>query len=244
MDPWSKPAPKKTSNATEQANHNVARLREFNKHMKNLAQYFGTEDDTQGLRDRMHEGRRQANALIRETTNLLKVQAVGQSKVAQDKAKKDLQAAVNEFKALAEEHKRTERELLVQLEEQYAQSYGHAPQYQGEYEEPQFDEEEFEQRTRTRTKLQLDLCDGMDDADLKIIEERNYEVQRLDHELDEVVDLFREVNDMTDVQGERLEMADETTVKSQEKVKETEEELGRFYRCCGGLCCCVYRRKY
>jgi t-SNARE complex subunit (syntaxin) len=170
--------------------------------MKKLAQEFGTESDTQELRDRMHEGRTKTAALGKETANLLKAQAA--DKARQDKLKRQLQSQLAEFEKMSQDHRRQEREILVQMEEQYSSTYNRAPDLGGSYQE----EEETVGRGRTRTKLALELADGMEDADAKIIQERNREVQMLDNELGEVVDLFNEVNGMVEEQGTKLDEAD------------------------------------
>jgi t-SNARE complex subunit (syntaxin) len=172
--------------------------------MKKLAQEFGTESDTQELRDRMHEGRTKTAALGKETANLLKAQAA--DKARQDKLKRQLQSQMAEFEKMSQDHRRQEREMLVQMEEQYSSTYNRAPDLGGSYQEDE--NEEGVGRGRTRTKLALELADGMEDADAKIIQERNREVQMLDNELGEVVDLFNEVNDMVEEQGTKLDEAD------------------------------------
>ena len=130
-----------------------------------------------------------------------------------------------------------EREILVRMEEEFSNTYQHAPEL-GDYEEEDYDEPE--QRGRTRTKLQLELADGLEDVDCKIIQERNREVQMLDQEMEEVVDLFQEVNSMVSDQGEKLDQADERVAMTEKTVHETEAELSKFYRCC--WCCCVKRK--
>ncbi len=201
--------------------------------MKKLAQDFGTEEDTQELRDRMHTGREKTSALMKETTNLLKTQS--SDKVRQDKLKRELQQKLSEYEKMAQEHRRQEREILVQMEEQFTSTYNHKPEFDDDYEE-----EEQGSRGRARTKLALELGDGMEDADVKIINERNREVQKLDEDLSNVVELFQEVNQMVEEQGEKLDVADQRLEMSEQTVKEVEKELSTFYRCC--WCCCVKKK--
>ncbi len=134
------------------------------KHLKKLAQDFGTENDTQELRDRMHEGRSKTSALAKETTNQLK--AIAADKGRQDKLKRQLQTQLQDFEKMSQEHRRQEREMLVQMEEQFSATYNHAPQLGGSYEEDE--EQDGATRGRTRTRLALELGDGMEDADVKV----------------------------------------------------------------------------
>lgn len=159
-------------------------------HMKKLAQDFGTEEDTQELRDRMHEGRSKTSALAKDTTNLLKSNA--SDKGRQDKLKRELQQKLSEYEKMAQEHRRQEREILVQMEEQFTSTYNHKPTFD-DYEEEE--QEQNEPRGRARTKLALELGDGMEDADVKIINERNAEVRKLD-EVQRSIDFLISSSDM------------------------------------------------
>jgi hypothetical protein len=95
--------------------------------MKKLAQEFGSENDTQELRDRMHEGRSKTSALAKETTNVLKTPA--SDKVSQEKLRRQLQKQLADFEKMAQEHRRQEREILVQMEEQFTSTYNHRPEF-------------------------------------------------------------------------------------------------------------------
>jgi hypothetical protein len=182
--------------------------------MKNLAQDFGTEEDTQELRDRMQEGRSKTSALCKDTTNLLKTP--NSDKVRQDKLKRELQQKLAEYEKMAQEHRRqggAEIPIFSSLfhfffcfsfertrdfgsdgraVHQHVQSRasvwrlrrrrGSACNRRRKEREKIFSNLfiKNESRGRARTKLALELGDGMEDADVKIINERNREVQKLD----------------------------------------------------------------
>ena len=138
---------------------------------------------------------------------------------------------------MSQSHRRQEREIVVRMEEQFSNTYQHAPEF-GDYEEEDKDEDDHRaQRGRARTKLELELGDGLEDVDVKIIQERNREVQMLDEELEGVVELFQEVNVMVDDQGQKLDAADERVAMTETTVRDAETELNKFYRCC--WCCCL-----
>merc|ERR1711991_273884 len=118
MDPWNKDRRSVGGNPLDQATQNIEAIQSYVRHMKKLAQNFGTDEDTQELRDRMHEGRRTTARLAKETTNLLKTPA--SDKGRQAKLRRSLQSVVAEFEKMSQDHRRQEREILVRMEEEFS----------------------------------------------------------------------------------------------------------------------------
>lgn len=118
--------------------------------MKKLGADIGTSRDTNNLRERLAEGRRVTNVLIKETTNLLKQPVDSGFRAKQDKLKRTLQSSMQDFEQMSQEHRRKgafflfwllasdeffplaeEREIVVAMEERYSQKYGSPPDLSG-----------------------------------------------------------------------------------------------------------------
>ena len=114
----------------------------------------------------------------------------------QNKLKATLQTAIKEFETVAQEHRRKEREIVVNLEERYSQKYGSPPDLSGmggsSYAAP--------------GQLQVDMdSQQLDDVDLAIIQDRNRDMQQLDRDMEQLAEVYQDVNRMVNVQGEQID---------------------------------------
>jgi len=191
----------------EAATVNIEKIQANIRQLKKLGGDLGGRNDTQTLRDRLQEGRRVTNVLCKETTGLLKEPVDRDLKAKQDKLKRTLQTHVQDFETVSQEHRRKEREIVVAMEERYSQKYG-APPDLSAYGGESYGGGGSRMSSKQRAQTQIDIdSQQMDEVDLAIIQDRNRDLQALDNDMEQLAEVFQDVNRMVGVQGEQIDHA-------------------------------------
>jgi len=189
----------------EAATVNIEKIQANIRQLKKLGADLGGRNDTQALRDRLQEGRRVTNVLCKETSGLLKP-VDRDLRAKQDKLKRTLQTHVQDFEAVSQEHRRKEREIVVAMEERYSQKYGAPPDLSAYGGESYSGGSRLSSKQRAQTQIEMD-SQQMDEVDLAIIQDRNRDLQALDNDMEQLAEVFQDVNRMVGVQGEQIDQA-------------------------------------
>lgn len=85
------------------------------------------------------------------------------------------------------------------MEERYSQKYGTPPDLSG-FAAESYGGSGGDGRMRKQTQYEID-SQQMDDVDLAIIQDRNRDLQQLDQDMEQLADVFQDVNRMVGQQG-------------------------------------------
>lgn len=176
--------------------------------MRKLGEQLGTSNDTNELRERLREGRAVTNSLCKEAANLLRKPS--NQKPKQEKLKRSLQQCVDDFEKMAGDQRRVEKENLVQLEQRYSAKYGGPPDLSA------YESGSYQPRKQTQLNVQLGE-EQLDEVDIAIINDRNKDMQVLEKDMEELAEVFQDVNAMVAEQGVQIDTAADNVQSSGKK---------------------------
>ena len=207
-----------------------SRIKAMNTYVSRIEQYsndLGTQKDTKELRQRLEKGRNETKQLCIDIKNILSEKDLipKNEQITFKKLIESFQEIKIKYDEVRERSMKKEKEIVVQIENTLNEN----------------SKNPLEQSSFINIPSVMDGLSSIDDVDQEILKERNNELSRIEKDMNEITDMFSDINIMLNQQGEDLDKVDTEIEQAHDQVKQGSKDVKKAqYYDCKRRCCCIW----